>query len=89
MTQQHNHKLVLIAHSTVEKLTQQTSFLLWLSRFWHFVGQIMTVNNEPQVWQQHNRKGETFYLGHDPSTGQFVYCANEDEIRIWLDQLPY
>lgn len=86
--QQDNQDLSLITHSTTEA-SRQANFSFWLSCLWRSMERAMAVNNEPHVWQRRDRQGETFYSAHDPSTGRSIYCANEDEVRIWLDQLPY
>lgn len=85
-SEQHYQELEFI-NSNNESLPR-TKFITWLKRVWRFIGG--TINNqEPKVWERRHHDGTLYYRTYDPISGQSLDYASEDEVRLWLEQLPY
>lgn len=87
--QQYKQKQEKMSHSTVQTSSQSSNLSHFLKQCWRLIRQLIEVNQEPKIWQQRNRYGEAFYRAYDPRSGRSTYCANEDEVRMWLEQLHY
>ena len=61
----------------------------WVGNVWSFLIDQLIGSNEPRIWQECNRSGEIYWRVYDPYTGRSAYCDSEDEVRAWLEQLPY
>lgn len=60
----------------------------WLRKIWQFISEDGS-NREPQIWQRRSRDGNLYYCAYDPISGRSLNCASEDEVRMWLEELPY
>lgn len=91
MTTQHNLNRIskttslLVADSRSNSSTQSP----WFSNIWKYLTQWFLQSNEPRVWQEHDRFGQTRYCIYDPYTQRSLYCSTEDETRVCLEQLLY
>lgn len=47
------------------------------------------VSSEPQVWQQRDRSGQTYWQVYDPETSRSASLSSEQEVRQWLEQRYY
>ncbi len=81
LTQQYSQRFEQVAKT----LSLKSSFLAG----WRFIRQSIAVNQEPQVWQRRDRDGNFGWYAYDPISQRSLHCATEDEVRLWLDQLPY
>lgn len=46
-------------------------------------------DNEPKILQIRDRHGQIWWRAYDPKSRRSLVCTTEDEVRLWLDQLPY
>ncbi len=60
----------------------------WIRKIWQFISEDMN-NREPQIWQRLSRDGTLYYYAYDPISGRSLNSASEDEVRMWLEELPY
>jgi hypothetical protein len=56
---------------------------------WAFLVTLLTKEPEIQVRQVCRRNGITYWQIHDPSTGQSVSLASEEEVIGWIEQNYY
>lgn len=68
---------------------QQQSLTPLFSKIWHWIKEVLVSRPELQVWQQRGFDGQIWWCAYDPCTGQSKYFEDEEEIRIWMEQLYY
>ncbi|UBF27742.1 hypothetical protein K9N68_07460 [Kovacikia minuta CCNUW1] len=62
----------------------------WLQRLGQICIQFFSPNDEPKVWQNIDRQGNTTsWQVFDPETGQSIRFGSEMEVRLWLEQRYY
>jgi hypothetical protein len=61
----------------------------WIYQAWIFLTHSLTKSHEPCIWQTRDRDGEIWWNAHDPMSGRSLVCTTEEEVQIWLEQLPY
>lgn len=44
---------------------------------------------EPQIWQECDRTGNTWWRAYDPITRESLYAESEGEVMQWLEQRSY
>ncbi|MGA7937219.1 MAG: hypothetical protein WCA35_26950 [Kovacikia sp.] len=82
-------QLELIPDSEPKPEAPQLTVMVWLDKFWQFLMNASAQKQEPQIWKRMDQSGNVWWDTYDPATGQVMYFASADEIRRWLDQLPY
>lgn len=55
-------------------------------RLWQTVQNLLIDSFEPRVWQETDRRGQRFWRVYDPTTDRTGSFANENEVRIWIEQ---
>lgn len=63
--------------------------LAWVERFYKALVHYLIDRGEPRIWQESDSTGKTWWRAYDPTSQQSLVCASEDEVRLWLEQLPY
>ncbi|MGV0027469.1 hypothetical protein [Phormidesmis priestleyi] len=81
LIQQHSQRFEQVAKT----LSLKSNFIAG----WRSVCQSIAANQEPQVWQRRDRDGNFGWYAYDPISQRSLHYATEDEVRLWLDQLPY
>jgi hypothetical protein len=79
----------LIPQFTPGAKPNKSALISWLGNTWDFLIHWLVGNDEPRIWQEYDRSGEIWWHAYDPVTGRSVCCPTEDELRAWLDELPY
>jgi hypothetical protein len=60
-----------------------------LGNLWTVLIEAMNHKPEPQIWQECDRTGNTWWCAYDPITQQSLYAESEGEVMQWLGQRPY
>lgn len=89
---------IMTAHSNYESEERQsptTSAIAsqlssWLTTVCNTVFDWLFVEYpEPQIIERRGCKGRLYWEIYDPTTGKFMYCGTDDEVRTWLDIRHY
>ncbi len=60
-----------------------------LKSAFQFCAQFFANANEPQIWTETDRYGNTYWHAYDPVSGRSVSLDSEAEMRAWLEQRYY
>ncbi len=82
-------ELELTSEATSREQNQKTLLRKWGQTVWKFLATRLTQPLEPQVWQAHTRKGETYWRVHDPATGCSTSMGSREEVIAWIEQTYY
>ncbi|UBF27230.1 hypothetical protein K9N68_04500 [Kovacikia minuta CCNUW1] len=82
-------QLELIPDSEPEPRAPEPKLITWLNSLWESLTTSSPKKLEPEIWQRMDQEGNVWWDAYDPVAGQVMYFASEEEIRMWLDQLPY
>jgi predicted transcriptional regulator len=93
-----NYRRYEIIPNIVSNFTPDSSLgISKLNQLWQAIKRALFRSSEPQVWQEYVTQREPsgecsvqiWWHAYDPLTQRSVYCSSEEEMRAWLDQLPY
>jgi hypothetical protein len=87
--QHYEKKQEKMIHSIVQTSSQPSNLPRFLHQLRQLMRQLTEIDQEPQIWQQRDHDGKTFYRTYEPRSRRSTCCANEDEVRMWLEQFHY
>jgi hypothetical protein len=82
-------ELELIPDSEPEPQAPKPAIVVWFDRIRQSWSNFSSKKQEPEIWERMDQSGNVWWDAYDPVAGQVMYFASEEEIRMWLDQLPY
>jgi hypothetical protein len=57
-----------------------------LPQVWSALMRFLTANRQPHVKHYQTQSGASWWKIQDPATGRTAYCADEHDVRLWLDK---
>lgn len=82
-------KSELISDLVAQVKSQTSTLVSGLGKVGNYLIYNCTREQEPQIWEKRSRTGQIWYHAYDPRTGRSAHCSDENDVRAWLDRLPY
>lgn len=60
-----------------------------LNQMWESLCCDLMREREPQISKRRDRFGNIWWTAHDPASGRSYMCSDEQDVRIWLEQIRY
>jgi hypothetical protein len=66
--------------------TQSLKKLSFFNRIWGYFRDLLTLNEEPQIWETIDHSGKVWWKIYDPVSDEFFQLESQQEVLIWLEE---